>query len=514
MPEDATTAKTASFVSDKGSHIYPHDVAYPLAVGQRFSATSRGRNSISLNEFFVIEGDSEDCLVILADGGCWGRISRAGLAMLCALDGLTVEEARTAIGIGEAEFMNLLCDPISWGMVEVPGFASPRRASQEWNTDFSLLVLKLTNRCNLDCKYCYNASSNSDADLSEESGIEIIRRAIDYSRTGLNIVFHGGEPFIMLNLMDRLCALAQDYATKQGKKVYFNVQTNATLLGDTALDIIERYDIGVGVSLDGPGVLNALRVDRADRATYDRAWSGINKLLERGHELNVITVITSQNAAHLYDLVLAFQELGVTSVKFSPFLRQGYGQRESFSMAPSPEAVAEGMVRIIDGIVTGEIHDIRVEDICDMIRRCLSLGGKNICHRAGPCGAGRDMITVFPNCDVFVCDCLVHEEFLLGRIDGATTMQDLVKGEVITNLNQRHPARLKPCNDCAIAHICGGTMTCRAFWSNGNIFTVDTAECQINQRTILALLWKMTECRALIDYFLRWERLDSKQTAI
>lgn len=477
--------------------------SYPKPIGTPFHYLPAAPGRFSLNDFHIIDGPGEDCLVILHDGG-WGRIAKRAISAIQEIHNLTPTSAALEFDLPAERLRELLNDAVEWGMLQPPNSTMNPVISKPWKEDFGLLVLKVTNVCNIDCRYCYNAGVDNGGTMTPETGFEVLRRAIDFSPQGLNIVFHGGEPFLKLDLLAEFCGFAHAYAVGQKKKVCFSVQTNGTVLTDAAVDLIEEYHIGVGISFDGPGSLNALRVTHNGRPTVDTTWKGIQKLRSRGQQINVITVITSHNASFLYEIVLAFQEHGFSSVKFSPLLRQGYASSDANAMSADPEDIASSYGRIIDGIAEGNIHSIMVSDICDMVNRCLSWGEPTMCHRGGPCGAGKDMLSAFPRGDIYPCDCLVNEQFKLGRLDGTNSLHDLVKGPIVASLDGRSPEMLQPCTQCAFQKMCGGTMTCRAFWSNGDIATVDAAECQVNQRTIESLLWKLTESRRLVEYFLRW----------
>lgn len=483
----------------------PATTSYPKPIGIPFHYAPAAPGRFNLHDFHVIDGPGEDCLVILQGGG-WGRIAKRALAAIQEIHNLTPATAALEFDLPAERLRELLNDAVEWGMLQPPNSPINPVKLKLWNEEFGLLVLKVTNVCNIDCRYCYNAGVDDGGTMTPETGFEVVRRAIDFSPHGLNIVFHGGEPFVKLDLMTELCGFAHTYAVKQKKKVSFSVQTNGTVLTDAALNLIEQYHIGVGISLDGPGSLNALRVTHAGRPTVDKTWRGIEELRSRGQPINVITVITSHNASFLYEIVLAFQKHGFSSVKFSPLLRQGYASSAPNAMNANPEDIASSFVRIIDGISDGSIHSIMVSDICDMINRCLSWGEPTMCHRGGPCGAGKDMLSAFPRGDIYPCDCLVNARFKLGRLDGTNSLHDLVKGPIVASLDRRRPEVLQPCSQCAFQKMCGGTMTCRAFWSNGEIATVDAAECEVNQRTIEYLLWRLTDSRRLVEYFLHWKR--------
>lgn len=483
---------------------------YPRAVGSLVSSKAKGSEVIRLRKFYVVKGKKEESLMISQQGG-WGKMTTEGINLLKKIDGLTSLEAQKALGVGSDLIENFLQDPIRWGIVSIPGQKPPKLLSKNYNTDFSLLVVKITNKCNISCNYCYNSGVDGRENLTEEKGKEMIRKAIDYSTIGLNLVFHGGEPFLMVDLMKKLCAFATEYAVSVKKKIYFNVQTNATILKDEVLDFIDAYHLGVGISLDGPGIFNALRIDHTGKQTDKRVWNGIERLQERNHAINIITVITPKNAANLYNIVLEFQKRGITSVKFSPFLAQGYGEQIKKEMTPNPEVVTESFKKIINGIVKGDINKIKVDDICDMINRCLFWQEPNMCHRGGACGAGQDMLAIYPGGDVYACDCLVHENLRLGNINEIESLTDITDGFILDSLKNRNPLMLNPCTNCALSVICGGTMTCRAFWSSGKSHTVEPQECYTNQKTLLRLMWTLTENRRLVEYFFKWQDVRGRE---
>lgn len=496
------------------AHDYPRPIGQRI-FGQHGAEAPRASDHIRATDLWLIdgEGDTEDEALAIMPGGAWTRVDRAVVDVVRALDGHTLETAAARLDMTPAEIEALLEAPRDWGLVSLPGKPAERASPMTWSEDFGLLVLKLTNVCNIDCEYCYNGGVNDGAPLTLDRGKHIVREALDHAPVGLNLVFHGGEPFVERALIDELCTFARAHAEATGKQVFFNVQTNATLLGDAALDVIDRHGIGVGVSLDGPGALNALRIDHGGKQTTHKVWRGIDRLMARGHAINIITVITRNNADHLLDIVLAFQERGITSVKFSPFLGQGYGEGSADRMAPDPAAIVRGYRQIIDAIGDGRVHAIKVIDLCDMIKRCLSWGEPTMCHRGGPCGAGRDMLAIYPQGEVYACDCLVDDRFQIGTIGDGQTLAEMAAHPIIETLGDRSPAAMQPCGACALQRHCGGTMTCRAYWSTGDEARADAGECHVNQHTLVDLMWALTAGERLVRYFFYWERRDGESLA-
>jgi uncharacterized protein len=476
----------------------------PRPLGRKLVFPDHAEDRFRVRDHFLVERPGGEVLVFPERGG-WARTTAAGMELLARLDGLTRPQAEDRLGLPWDRLINALEDPIAWDLITLPGHRPRELAPRERGTGFALLVLKVTGGCNLRCAYCYDETARAGTELTATAGRDAIRMAVDAAADGLNLIFHGGEPFLVLDLLKELSSFARRYASERGKALRLNVQTNGTLLSDDAIAYLDEYEVGVGVSVDGPGTLNACRIDHRGASTIHRVREGIARLQDSGRSVSVVTVITSHNAASLDDIVLCFQRWSIRSVKFSPFLKQGNRGSIGRRMAPDPAETASSLIRIIDGITNREIHGIVVEDVCELIACCLSTIEPSICRPSGPCGAGRDMIAVCGD-QIYACDCLVHDRFRLGKLGEVASVGELATSAALDPLEARKPARLTPCSRCALAELCGGTMTCRAFWSNGDPFTVDADECRLNQEVFVYLLERLTESRVLADYFLSWDR--------
>ena len=59
-------------------------------------------------------------------------------------------------------------------------------------------ILKLTDDCNMDCKYCYNKGRKKSGKMSIKTVEEITHQVLDYNNGGTSIfIWHGGEPILM-----------------------------------------------------------------------------------------------------------------------------------------------------------------------------------------------------------------------------------------------------------------------------------------------------------------------------
>jgi uncharacterized protein len=192
-------------------------------------------------------------------------------------------------------------------------------------------VLKLTERCNINCTYCYmfNKESNLfaskpkrlDLATAREIGRFLRSAAVDVSASVVCLILHGGEPLMIAPAEFRkLCdVLIEEIAPSA--QVQFTIQTNAMLVNDRWIDLFEDYNMSVGVSLDGDARLNDLhRIDHRGGGTYNRSVRGLKLLQSAEREgriphLGILCVIDQeQDGASIYRHFV--EELGVKWVDF------------------------------------------------------------------------------------------------------------------------------------------------------------------------------------------------------
>lgn len=130
------------------------------------------------------------------------------------------------------------------------------------NRQMEMLILQVTQNCNLRCSYCPYSSNDGTNRLHSNKNMtwELAKQSIDYYKsktvdTGKVVLsFYGGEPLLEFKLI-RKCV---DYfkTTFIGKKLEFHMTTNATLIDNTIAKYLEKNNFKVTVSLDGTKFTN------------------------------------------------------------------------------------------------------------------------------------------------------------------------------------------------------------------------------------------------------------------
>ena len=156
------------------------------------------------------------------------------------------------------------------------------------------LILALTNRCNLQCRYCYNGDPSAAADMSPGVVERAIHLAVSDGKP-FHLQLTGGEPTLLPDLIERAAVCARE----SGQCSSIGIQTNGTRLTPDLTALFKRYQIQVGISLDGPP-----RVHERMRGMAAETLGGLQLLEADGIPFRVTTVVTRTNVTSLSQLVL------------------------------------------------------------------------------------------------------------------------------------------------------------------------------------------------------------------
>lgn len=186
------------------------------------------------------------------------------------------------------------------------------------------LVVKVAERCNLNCSYCYMYNHGDQsylrrpAFMSDEVFAQLIERIDEYCnrrpKHSMSVIFHGGEPMLMG--AERFRRFTNLIREKLGEKLdSVQLQSNATLVDDDWIAALHDLGVTVSVSMDGPPEIHDMwRVDHAGKGSHDRALNGLLRLQECGLLEGVLCVV---NPAHSgVGIYQYFRSLGITHMNF------------------------------------------------------------------------------------------------------------------------------------------------------------------------------------------------------
>jgi uncharacterized protein len=185
---------------------------------------------------------------------------------------------------------------------------------------FRQVVLKLTERCDLACDYCYMFALADQgwqarpARMSREILDRAIARIADHAHRHdlhhLQVILHGGEP--LLAGAETIAAVATGLRRALAPDVEpeLRIQTNAVRLDRSLLATLAAHGIQIGVSLDGDREANDRHRRRPDgRGSFDAVRQALDLVRERHPELLagiLCTVDLRHDPVETYQALLAF----------------------------------------------------------------------------------------------------------------------------------------------------------------------------------------------------------------
>lgn len=146
-----------------------------------------------------------------------------------------------------------------------------------------LMVIDVTDRCNLKCPGCWAANCNEKEDISIELLDRIMKEAKDMGIYFITIA--GGEPFIRKDIVDFFA---------KHNEMFFQVYTNGTCITeDLAKRLGEIGNVAPAISVEG---LKEETEQRRGIGTYDRVSKSMEWLKKYGVLFGFSAMVTKNNS--------------------------------------------------------------------------------------------------------------------------------------------------------------------------------------------------------------------------
>lgn len=335
------------------------------------------------------------------------------------------------------------------------------------------VIIRITDRCNQDCQYCYvDRETRRVSTIQLDLGVirRFYKRFFGGAYDHIHIVWHGGEPTLVgaRYLQDVLDSQA-DFV-KEGVEIENSIQTNATAMTPQIAELLKTRKVGVGVSIDAPpDVHDLLRINWSGRSTLSRVLENVQMMRNNGLSFGAICVLHKQNYQRVDEIYRFFKELGM-NFQFNPLYRdEATPMKIADQLAITPEEYAEALCAALDLFVEDPDPTIEVSDLKEIVMS-MFMGCSRSCLYAGKC---EEYIGVLPDGDVYFCDVFFRKEYRLGNI--ATLIPEDIHTSPVLHTIVSRPGRLQAtyCQGCEWWNICRGGCTSKAIAIYGDAFRED-----------------------------------------
>lgn len=346
----------------------------------------------------------------------------------------------------------------------------------KFNDYFKLkdVTINVTNNCNLRCPYCFENNKNN-LKMSAET-IEVILDKC-YENYKLNnddkfpfvVNFFGGEPFLNFDVIEH----AMEYARTKNYNMSFGVTTNLTILTDHMIDVIEEYELGLLVSIDGIKKIH----DRNRCNSYDSVKNNVKKLIERhlGYLIEARMTILPEDVTNLLPSIQSIVDMGIVDIAPVPVTDVLWTPEKLIQFEENLRIVWEWLIDIYND--NENKKNISIKFIEDYLENVLMIPLNK--YQTKVCSAG-----TFTSCSVGV-----HGDILPchQRHSVRDRYNELVMGNILTDddireieFNNETIKGAFDCNDCIAQAICKGGCPSENLTKNGNGNQMNEVQCIIN----------------------------------
>lgn len=364
-----------------------------------------------------------------------------------------------------------------------------------------VVIFRITNMCNLNCTYCYDKDNRYiDKNINEEfenklNDIQRYLNMIYFNKDKTTtLIFHGGEPLL----------LSADVYEKLLKKIItpnmrVSIQTNGTLINEKYIEIFKKYNMNVGISLDGCNEeQNYCRIYKNGKNSFNRVMNNIKLLKENNIRFGIIMTISKKHLGkekEIYDFI-AENKL---NINMRPAFPTKYGDNTNIM---SEEEYYEFFKNIFDIWYEDRNKRVKLKQIREIYDEFAKVLKENYC--SGSCSEGKNCFGKFISLDIngniYSCNRTYNnDEFLLGNLN----IQSIDK--IFNNANKLAEKRIKnlenlDCIRCDIYRYCYGGCPANAYSIHGDYTKPENYFCQAKKKILKYIKERLEETDEINKY--------------
>ncbi len=250
----------------------------------------------------------------------------------------------------------------------------------------------VTKDCQLACKYCYLVGKNT----KERMSWEVAKKAIDYILDRENefqeksVVwdFIGGEPFLEISLIDKICDYIKTEMYKRNHHWFnsfrFSFATNGINYHEAKVQNFIQKNIShlsIGITIDGTEMLHDMNrvYKNSERGSYKDVVKNIPLWLEQFPEGATKVTIAHDNIPYITESVLHLYELGIHDVNINCVFEDVWEDGDD-------EVLENELMKLADSIIDNDLYK---ENTCSFFWEELGKPMDRKTENTNWCGAGK-----------------------------------------------------------------------------------------------------------------------------
>lgn len=336
-------------------------------------------------------------------------------------------------------------------------------------------TLHITERCNLNCTYCFTKKKNVDM------AIDIAQRAIDLAarlnKNGCGIAFFGGEPLLKKQLIIDTVNYAKE--TYPQKQFHYKITTNGILLDMDFIDFAVLNNIYIAISIDGnQKAHDSSRVDANGKASHKIVEAAAKMLLSKMPHAPVMCTVSTDNVHYFADSVDYLYNLKFKYIICTPDFSGDWNEKLL-------RILKKQYIKLSKFYYKHTINEDNFYLSPFEVKISSHIHRNSYCHER--CELGKESVSVACNGYIYPCVQFVYEEeYKIGDIKIGI---DPKKQQILFQDNESEKST---CTDCFIKDRCNHYCACVNKQTTGYINQVSPVLCA-HERIILPIADKVAE---------------------
>ena len=334
-----------------------------------------------------------------------------------------------------------------------------KESGRDWQSGMAKnITFIVTKDCQLACKYCYLVGKNTH----ERMPWKVAKKAIDYildhegdfREESVVWDFIGGEPFIEIDLIDKICDYIKVEMYRRGHHWFdsyrFSFSTNGINYAD---DKVQRFivknltHLSIGITIDGTEMKHDLNrvYKQTGRGSYRDVVRNIPLWLSQFPGSGTKVTISSADIPYIKESVLHLYSLGIHEVNINCVFEDVWAEGDDLKFE-------EQLTQLADAIIDGGYYR---DYVCSFFSEMIGKPLDRVNDNNNWCGAGRmlavDAAGLFYPCTRFAKYSLRDKPALIiGNVtDGIDS--DRLRPFLTLDRCTQSPAE---CIDCEVASGC------------------------------------------------------------
>lgn len=362
-----------------------------------------------------------------------------------------------------------------------------------------MVVIQPTAFCNIDCSYCYLPDRNNKHVISRLTVERLFSElfASGWASPEVTVIWHAGEPLVVPVAFYRETFEAIERLRPASVAIKHAFQTNGMLIDPTWCALFRDWQVGVGVSIDGPRHLHdANRKTRSGGGTFDKTLAGIRCLRAEQVPFHVISVLSRASLDMPEELLAFYLSEGIDQICFN--VEESEGAHVSGLFAESDlRQKYKAFLRTFwhEARASGRVRFLREVDLAiPRVFRPNEVGTRNI--QTEPLA----MLNVdsHGNVSSFSPELLGlrnagYADYLLGNIN-TDSLARIHKTCLQSALFRDIQAGVEACRrTCEYFSVCGGGAPVNKLFENGGFTSTRTSYCTLTHMIVTDLILEAFE---------------------